>query len=414
MIIIKISLKFISFICTILIISSSYFAYSNNELFINNKPLYYDSYNKVYICNQKPGSSILINFRNYQNVNTLLVGNKEEGYTYEFKCLNKNSNNIILNKKSCSKVFNNIGTTHLINIYPMNLLQNGYVNNNAISIAWFSENQIKDIKRRALQLSVNKGKIYKSIKLFMVKGKYYLKINCKDMDTFGIMISKGKERFCYKLDNKSKGIVEPIAAPYGSGLYKLTITFFVSFYKLPISIEMPIYQKTNSVEKEDKYILETENIRIHNCLITQTLAQIISANDDNYTKTLKIYKWITSNIAYDTNTLLGRTNDEQSYYAIGTLVNTKGVCEGYANLFSSFCRASGIPCKTIYGKLREGTNWVDHAWNSVYINKRWINVDTTFGAGYIKDNKFIKHPSPLYFDVPDNEFFTTRTKYSEE
>lgn len=396
------------------IILNSSLVYSNYKLSIDNKPVYYDSANDVYICNEKTDKDFIVDIYTGKNINKILIGNKDQGYIYKVDCINNNYNKIHLKQNEYPKIFNSINNKGIINLYPVHYLNDGYVNYDPIKIIWCNDNQMKEIKKKVSEITSNKVNIFKNIKLLMLNGKYYLKINFQYMDEIGIMVSKGNDKFYYKLGNIKKGLVEPIITPYGKGLYKLTVTFFVSFFKVPISIDIPFFQKTDSIDKVDKYLLETEDIKVHNCLITQAIAQIILCNDDDYTRAFKIYNWITSNIAYDTSTIEGHEIEEQSYYSIGTLVNSKGVCEGYANLFSSLCRAGGIPCKTVYGKLREGTNWIDHAWNSVYINKRWINVDSTFGAGYIKDNKFIKHPSTKYFNMSDNEFFMTRTKCSEE
>ena len=60
----------------------------------------------------------------------------------------------------------------------------------------------------------------------------------------------------------------------------------------------------------------------------------------------------------------------------------KGVCFDYSCLYVSMCRAVGLKVRLVTGLGYSGSAWGDHAWNQVYSSgeKRWINVDTTFGS----------------------------------
>jgi transglutaminase-like putative cysteine protease len=56
------------------------------------------------------------------------------------------------------------------------------------------------------------------------------------------------------------------------------------------------------------------------------------------------------------------------------------------------CRAVGLKVRLVTGLGYSGTFWGDHAWNQVYSTeeKRWINVDCTFGsaANYFDKKNF--------------------------
>jgi len=57
-----------------------------------------------------------------------------------------------------------------------------------------------------------------------------------------------------------------------------------------------------------------------------------------------------------------------------TLYTGYGVCEDYANLFYEMCTRAGIQCRVITGRGHEG----HHAWNQVYVDGNWYNVDCTW------------------------------------
>lgn len=138
------------------------------------------------------------------------------------------------------------------------------------------------------------------------------------------------------------------------------------------------------------------------------------ANNDTE-KVRAIYRWITENIRYDTDTYFGRSpkgasNDEQTI-----LSNRSSVCDGYASIFQLLCEHSNIPVQKISGhskgySYKPGNTFqvdtpTNHAWNAVFIGGEWRLVDTTWGAGVIgQDNRFEKKFTDFYF-LTDPELF---------
>ena len=137
--------------------------------------------------------------------------------------------------------------------------------------------------------------------------------------------------------------------------------------------------------------------------------------DDSWSDEHKLYAiqaWIRENIAYDNfvsenghsravcyNDLTGR----QSTYDLRA-----GVCFDYANIIVIMCRAHGIPAITI------GAKSINHVWNAVYINGRWIEYDACLSEQYHvgKDTDTrIKSGEPLYggfFSVAPNNTSTRK------
>lgn len=121
------------------------------------------------------------------------------------------------------------------------------------------------------------------------------------------------------------------------------------------------------------------------------------------------YYWIGHNIKYDYAFLTKMENNKnihneylkkQDEYRV--YEDRKGVCGGYANLFSWFMQDVDIEVEYITGHIRDERNhYVElhsddsfrHAWNAIKINGKWILVDTTWGTS------FDPVQSEFYFDI---------------
>lgn len=135
--------------------------------------------------------------------------------------------------------------------------------------------------------------------------------------------------------------------------------------------------------------------------IDNTAKQIVGTEKNDKKKAYLLYEWISKNIHYDKDKAEIIVNDSSHVNSgsIVTYAESKGVCFDYSCLYVSMCRAVGLKVRFVTGLGNGGAEWGDHAWNQVYYpeEKRWINVDTTFGSsGY------------YYFDNSD---FSTNHKY---
>lgn len=77
------------------------------------------------------------------------------------------------------------------------------------------------------------------------------------------------------------------------------------------------------------------------------------------------------------------------------------VCEGYAKAFQLLLNAAGIDCVYVVGRA-SGSG---HAWNQVYIEKQWYNVDITW-------NDTGNKGSHKYFNTSDSTFLSNHKAFS--
>lgn len=109
-----------------------------------------------------------------------------------------------------------------------------------------------------------------------------------------------------------------------------------------------------------------------------------------------IYNWITHNIKYDVKSVQKSSLKADKVEKV--LKNKKGVCTGYATLFSDMCREAGIKSVTIDGYAKD---WIfdngdklyipRHMWSAVLINGKWQFADPTWGAGYLYQSQSTFH-----------------------
>jgi hypothetical protein len=122
-----------------------------------------------------------------------------------------------------------------------------------------------------------------------------------------------------------------------------------------------------------------------------------------------IYRWVTDRIAYDVDAFFANRPGDNS--AEGVLQSRKSVCEGSANLFLALCKEAGVEAVRVSGRAKgfgvpagDGPIGRDsHAWNAVRFEDKWWLVDATWGAGAIKDRKFVKEFNDYYFLTPPDQ-----------
>lgn len=85
-------------------------------------------------------------------------------------------------------------------------------------------------------------------------------------------------------------------------------------------------------------------------------------------------EWVHHYLTYDLQSV-GKNTD------LKTILQTKrGVCEHYAILFTAICRALNMPAFHVSGFAYSETDrkFIGHAWNFVYSNGKWYEVDPTW------------------------------------
>lgn len=148
-------------------------------------------------------------------------------------------------------------------------------------------------------------------------------------------------------------------------------------------------------------------------MLRREIDNIICGVDKKYTeveKFLDIYTRLGNKINYDweheldiedANYKFNWGGYPLSHNLIGGLLYNSCVCEGYAKILKQVLSCVGINSKLIIGNEENEK----HAWNQVYIDGRWYNVDLTWDAERIKDGRELD-----YCLQSDEEFINHNTK----
>ncbi len=154
------------------------------------------------------------------------------------------------------------------------------------------------------------------------------------------------------------------------------------------------YENMGIFEVDITYNETINNIEENRQLFDNTCNQIIqtaSVFETEEEKEIYVHDQLTSMIEYDENASLNQTS-------FSAIVNHKTVCAGYAKAFQYIMDQLSIPCYYVVGQS-EGE---EHAWNIIYINQTWRNVDLTWDDD-LQDPYY-------FFNKTDEEFSQTHTR----
>ncbi|GAA3770404.1 transglutaminase domain-containing protein [Flavobacterium ginsengiterrae] len=192
-----------------------------------------------------------------------------------------------------------------------------------------------------------------------------------------------------------------------------------------IFINFTFAQKINEVDKIIAKYPKSFNT-------TEKLAEKIGKDfDSDAERARAIYSWIAFNIKYDYNAFLNPPRVQGFSYSseaekqrkikqvndnlIQKAFNSKkAVCEGFTALYQNLAEQLGLKCEIVRGDSKTNlrdigrkTTLSNHAWNMVFVDKKWRLVDVTWGQGYYDSSKgrMVNDFNPIYFDTDPDYFF---------
>lgn len=146
--------------------------------------------------------------------------------------------------------------------------------------------------------------------------------------------------------------------------------------------------------------LDTQS-RVQEILKSFSLAQ----DAGEYEKIRAVYDYIAENVSYD---IVHKKNQYHTLKstAYGALINHSATCQGIAVTIYRLLKEMGVDCRVITGMADNGTGAEYHAWNIVYIDGLYYNLDATWEKVDEEEQFFLKCDEHFEGHERDSEFET--------
>jgi len=167
-----------------------------------------------------------------------------------------------------------------------------------------------------------------------------------------------------------------------------------------------IAKMTHDVSKipDERDLLPSRGIESTDPTIVAKAEEITAHLNSEREKAKAIYEFVAKNIAYDVHKAeadLFHVSDS----ALSTLHAESGICQDYAFLTTALLRAIGLEAHYVSGHAGDR-----HAWVEVKVDGEWIEMDPTWGAGYVYEGEFYFEYNETYFDPDPHTFQQTHTR----
>ena len=207
----------------------------------------------------------------------------------------------------------------------------------------------------------------------------------------------------YPVDVKNGSFAKDVWLRYGTGSYSVWLGGNASKFDGTVKIAVDNSAAVDEFTAPSGYV-DSDNpsiIAIANSIVTPGMSDAV--------KVKAIHDWVAKHISYDYAGYLAGKNDVNK--ASDIIAKGEGMCRDYSVAFAAIARAAGISTKVVYGTVTEAKGWAPqaHAWNQVLLGGKWVAVDTTFDAGYIKNGKFVASLKSTYVAMASTEFAKTHT-----
>jgi len=198
-----------------------------------------------------------------------------------------------------------------------------------------------------------------------------------------LMVEAAGSKYTYDLNAQGKEEFFPLQA--GDGTYTITLLENTTENKYRI-----VNKETVNVELNNPnaaFLNATQNVKWDATMGAIKKAKELTGKAKTDEEKVKaIYQYVIKNVQYD-NDLMKNVKPGYLPDIERTFKTQKGICYDYAALFAAMLRSEGIPTKLVMGKTVNVKEY--HAWNEVYLNGKWLIVDTTVDAGLLKANKTV-------------------------
>ncbi|ASA25573.1 transglutaminase-like domain-containing protein [Paenibacillus donghaensis] len=196
-----------------------------------------------------------------------------------------------------------------------------------------------------------------------------------------VMITKDNSSYTYNLYSSNKA--ESFPLQQGDGSYKVSVLENTTGNKYKAVHSEVVDVSTNN--KNSVYLSSVQNVKWNSSDKAILKAkQLTQGKTTDQEKVKAIYNYVVENVKYDYSLANSVTTDYIPNID-NTLTSKKGICYDYSSLFAAMLRSVDIPAKLVMGNTSYVAQY--HAWNEVFLDGKWVIIDTTVDAGLGKNGK---------------------------
>ena len=189
-----------------------------------------------------------------------------------------------------------------------------------------------------------------------------------------VLIEYKSQQYQYNIKSGSAYVNFPLQL--GNGTYTVGV-----YEQIEDTKYAQVSETTVNLKLDDSSMVYLNSIQLIDWgekMNTVTLAKELTKNKKNDPDKVEVcYQYMVQQFSYD---YVKMKNVEYDYIPVidDVLKKKLGICYDYAAVFASMLRSQGIKCKLIMGYTTNVKEY--HAWNEVFINDKWVVVDTTYDS----------------------------------
>jgi len=191
-------------------------------------------------------------------------------------------------------------------------------------------------------------------------------------DHIKVKVAHGGNTYYYDLTRSE----EAFPLQFGNGDYS------VALYQLVQGNEYRVLTQTNVTvsfgSEQTAFLGSMQVVNWNEAMAAIKKAHALAKGAGSADKKIEIlYSFVSKNVKYDypkaASIAAGYIPSVESTYE-----TKKGICYDYSALFGAMLRCEGIPSKLMKGYKSDMSEY--HAWNQVYMDGKWVTIDTTYDS----------------------------------
>lgn len=143
--------------------------------------------------------------------------------------------------------------------------------------------------------------------------------------------------------------------------------------RLEVRTDSPLAGDAGSAQVEPEYLRPNPLVDSGNPEIGRLSRQAVGNRTDPWQRAAAIQSWVFRNMK--------RKNFSTAFAPASEVARTlSGDCTEHSVLTAAMCRAVGVPARCVVGLVYAETlgGFGPHMWNEVYVNGRWVAIDSAF------------------------------------